>query len=245
MRGDRKQRLLSQMRVIPFNCDQVVRVLIHRCDSFTATVLMGDPSNDVDGCRMSSNKVRPTNSYREEMNMRVLFLVLALVSCVSFTSAQAGHPQNWNSMNAEEQAKWNQAHPNGMSLAEVPVRSGVGDENVIRQLESEWEEALKKGDQATIDRIVAPDCLFVSSTGELSLKPQTDAERRAFVKLIASGTTQMNVRVFGDTAIVIGTNLETSSYRDQDTSGQYRWTDVFLRRNGRWQVVSAHSTRME
>lgn len=123
--------------------------------------------------------------------------------------------------------------------------ANVATENVIRQLEREWEEALKTNDQVTIDKIVAADCLFVGSNGDLSLKAQADAERRAFIKLIASATTQMNIRVFGDTAIVVGTNLETSSYRDQDTSGQYRWTDVFVRRNGRWQVVSAQSTRID
>jgi ketosteroid isomerase-like protein len=75
-------------------------------------------------------------------------------------------------------------------------------------------------------------------------KTQTDADRRNTV-LQASTLTQMNVRIFGNVAIVIGTNLETSRYGGQDTSGQYRWTDVFARRNGRWQVVSAQSTRVE
>src|SRR5438093_5863473 len=106
-----------------------------------------------------------------------------------------------------------------------------GAERTIRQLEHEWEQALLKNDQATIDRIVARDCIFVSSTGELMTKTQADADRRN-TALQASTTTQTIVRVLGEAAIVIGANLETSQYAGQDTSGQYRWTDVFVKRDG-------------
>lgn len=119
-----------------------------------------------------------------------------------------------------------------------------GAETTIRALEQDWNQALVRGDQATIDRIVAADCLFVSSTGELMTKSQADADRRN-TALPASTVTQMNVRIFGESAIVIGTNLETSKYGGQDTSGQYRWTDVLVNRGGRWHVVSAQSTRIE
>jgi uncharacterized protein (TIGR02246 family) len=120
----------------------------------------------------------------------------------------------------------------------------VTAETTIRQLEKDWDAALVRGDQTTIDRIMAEDCLLVSSTGELMTKGQADADRRTHTKISASTITQINVRVFGDTAIVIGTNLETSTYDGHSTSGQYRWTDVFMKRSGRWRVVSAQSTSM-
>jgi ketosteroid isomerase-like protein len=95
-----------------------------------------------------------------------------------------------------------------------------------------------------IDSIVAEDCLFLGSTGEVMTKAQADADRRKGI-LKASTTTQMIVRVFGDVAVVIGANVEQSEYAGQDTSGQYRWTDVFQKRGGQWVVVSAHSTRID
>ena len=49
----------------------------------------------------------------------------------------------------------------------------------------------------------------------------------------------MKVRVFADTAVVIGGHREKSQYEGMDTSGHYRWMDVFVKRNGRWQAVAS------
>ena len=130
-----------------------------------------------------------------------------------------------------------------VNWSQNPLAS-AGDEVVIRQLERDWESALVKNDQTTINRIVAEDCVFVSSTGELMTKAQADADR-ANSTLQFSTTPQMSVRVLGDAAVVVGMNVETSQYVGMNTSGQYRWTDVFVKRNGKWQVVSAQSTRIE
>jgi len=117
-------------------------------------------------------------------------------------------------------------------------------EKAIRLREELWERALQLGQQAIIDGIVAEDCLFVGSTGEVMTKAQADEDRRKGI-LKSSAITQMIVRVYGDVAVVIGANTEQSEYGGQDTSGQYRWTDVFQKRRGQWIVVSAHSTRIE
>ena len=119
------------------------------------------------------------------------------------------------------------------------------EEATIRGLEQRWEQALLRNDQATIDQIVSPDCLFVSSTGELMSKAQVDADRQNTL-LRSSTTTQMIVRFVAPTvAVVVGSDVETSQYAGQDTSGQYRWTDVFQKSNGQWRVVSAQSTRID
>jgi hypothetical protein len=54
----------------------------------------------------------------------------------------------------------------------------------------------------------------------------------------------MKVRIYGNTAIVTGTDTEKSEYHGKDSSGKYLWTDVFVFRNGRWQAVSSQSTRL-
>jgi ketosteroid isomerase-like protein len=122
--------------------------------------------------------------------------------------------------------------------------ASTGDEATIRQLERDWETALMRGDAATINRIVAEDCIFISSTGEKMTKPEADADRTNST-LQLSTTPQMEIRIFGDVAVVVGMNIETSTYGGLSTSGRYRWTDVFVRRKGRWEVVSAQSTHVE
>jgi len=54
----------------------------------------------------------------------------------------------------------------------------------------------------------------------------------------------MKVRVFGNTAVVTGTDTEKSSYKGKDTSGKYVWTDVFVQRNGRWQAAASQSVKV-
>jgi ketosteroid isomerase-like protein len=55
---------------------------------------------------------------------------------------------------------------------------------------------------------------------------------------------EMKVRVFGNTAVVTGTDTEKSSYKGKDTSGKYVWTDVFVQRNGRWQAAASQSVKV-
>ncbi len=46
----------------------------------------------------------------------------------------------------------------------------------------------------------------------------------------------MKVRVFGNSAVVTGSETEKSSYQGKDTSGKSAWTDVWVMRNGKWQA---------
>ncbi len=54
----------------------------------------------------------------------------------------------------------------------------------------------------------------------------------------------MKVQVHGDAAVVTYRSTDKGSYKGNDLSGQYRWTDVFVKRNGRWQAIAGHGTRV-
>ncbi|MGH2549597.1 MAG: DUF4440 domain-containing protein, partial [Thermomicrobiales bacterium] len=47
-------------------------------------------------------------------------------------------------------------------------------------------------------------------------------------------------RVFGDTAVAIGRQTQTSTMQDRDVSGEFRVTHVFARDASSWRLVSAH-----
>ena len=83
---------------------------------------------------------------------------------------------------------------------------------------------------------------FVNSNADGSL-----SERAAFLAAIAKplplkdfACEDVRIRVFGDTAIIHG----RTTYRKPDGQpGAGRYTDVWARRKGSWQAVSAHVTR--
>jgi hypothetical protein len=54
----------------------------------------------------------------------------------------------------------------------------------------------------------------------------------------------MTVRIFGNTAVVTGSDTEKSMENGKDTTGKYVWTDVFVKQNGKWRAVASQSTKL-
>jgi ketosteroid isomerase-like protein len=120
----------------------------------------------------------------------------------------------------------------------------VGVEQALMQMERDWTEAGLKKDAATLDKILADDWVGQGPTG-VATKAETLADLKSGdYKLESQTLGDMKVRVFGDTAVVTGSDDEKSSYKDKDTSGHYTWTDVFVKRQGRWQATASQGTRM-
>jgi hypothetical protein len=53
------------------------------------------------------------------------------------------------------------------------------------------------------------------------------------------------VKVVGSTAIVQGSDTETSTTKGKDSSGKYVWTDVFANRGGKWQAVRSQNAMVK
>jgi ketosteroid isomerase-like protein len=51
-----------------------------------------------------------------------------------------------------------------------------------------------------------------------------------------------SVRILGDTALVIGTQIQETTYQGRDASGQFRVTQVGVRdgADGPWRIVGMH-----
>ena len=116
----------------------------------------------------------------------------------------------------------------------------------ITQLEVQWADAIVRADVAAQDRIEAPDYMFSGPDGELQTRAENDAELTSGASKTASmKIDDLKVRVLGDTAIVHGLETETSTYKGADTSGQYRFTDVFVKRDGAWVAVATHVSQVK
>jgi len=128
--------------------------------------------------------------------------------------------------------------------ADKKGKSGT-DEQIIKQLMQKWADALMKSDHAAIDQIESADWMLTDPEGMLVSKAQAEASLKSgTMKFESFKFDELNVRVYGNTAVVHGLQTRKSSYRGKDTSGQYRSTDVFVKRNGRWQAVAAHVSRV-
>jgi uncharacterized protein (TIGR02246 family) len=118
------------------------------------------------------------------------------------------------------------------------------DELALLQIEHNWADAVLKRDAAALDPILATE--FISHSAETTRnKKQALAQLKSDTVKIESGQlSDMRALVFGDTAVVHGMWTEKSTTSGKDTSGQYRWTDTFVKRDGRWQCVGNYSEKI-
>jgi ketosteroid isomerase-like protein len=118
-------------------------------------------------------------------------------------------------------------------------------EQELTNLENEWGDAVVKVDLPFLDRILAEEITGTDSEGTVWTKAQDLATLKSGDwKCTSAANDDIKVRLYGDTAVVTGRNTNKSQYKGADKSGQYRWTDTFIRRDGRWQCVATHGSKI-
>jgi hypothetical protein len=111
---------------------------------------------------------------------------------------------------------------------------------LLTDLNTGYVRSVQESDTRWFDEHLAPDFLCTNSDGSL-------LDRRAFLEHVAHPATikdlkahDVAVRRFGDTAII---HARTTYTRPDGTAGASRYTDVWVRRGGRWLAVAAQVTR--
>jgi uncharacterized protein (TIGR02246 family) len=134
------------------------------------------------------------------------------------------------------------------SSTPAAVTTPASTENVeqtIRRLENERAQAIVRGDTATLEWIYADDFSNVGSSGAIRNKAQLIEDNKSgALKLESQTLDNVNVRVYGDAAIVTGLATLKGQDKGRDINGQFRFTRVYVKRNGQWQLVAAHNSRV-
>ncbi len=128
------------------------------------------------------------------------------------------------------------------ALAQSKKAAG-GDEAALKAIEEKWEVASVKNDLATLDSILADS--FVSTTAEGHV--QTKAEMIAMLKsgeakFEASDVDELQVRLYGNAAVVMGRWRGKVVEKGQASESVERFTDTFVKQNGQWKCVASHSS---
>ena len=119
-------------------------------------------------------------------------------------------------------------------------------EDSVRAVEMSRRDALLAADTVALSKMIAPDFIEISRLGAV----RTRADN---IRDIASGVLHLtsikydslNVRVYGDVAVLTGIADNTGTMRGFPFSGKIRYTRVFVRRDGRWQAVLMQQTPMQ
>jgi hypothetical protein len=114
----------------------------------------------------------------------------------------------------------------------------------LKQIEAQLAATWKSGECETWGAFLAPEWSVIHITGGVITRPQAlemCQARNPPLESLASD--ELSVRSFGDAAVVTGRTRATTAGEKPETV-TLRFTDVFIRRNGRWQVVASQATRV-
>ena len=118
----------------------------------------------------------------------------------------------------------------------------ISDEQELMRLEQAYNDAQVKRDRATLEHLWADDYMYTHSNGAVMTKAQDiDDTMSGEMAWRAARLDEMKVRRYGDVAVVTG-RLVMEGRAVQYASGPRRFTDIFVRRNGRWQLVGGQTT---
>ena len=118
-------------------------------------------------------------------------------------------------------------------------------EEEVRELDGHRFDVLVRQDFDELERILADDLTYTHSIGWLESKDEYLATVRSRLVYRAIETTEdVNARVYGDTAVTTGRATMKVVSADQPTGLDVRFTCVYVKRNGRWQLVAWHATRL-
>ncbi len=122
--------------------------------------------------------------------------------------------------------------------------SAKAEDELIR-LAHDWDRAMIENDAEAIGRFMAEDWTIVGSDGNVGGKAN-------FLALVKSGalthdvmtSEDIDVRVYGDTAVVTARGVSAGKYQGQAFREVERASSVFVKQDGQWRCVHTHLSRI-
>ena len=127
----------------------------------------------------------------------------------------------------------------------IQFSSGSKSEQELLELERQWVEAYLRRNSLLLSRLWADDFVCMNAFREIKSKAQAIESMESEVTFEHFITFDVHGNVFGDTAVATGRALVKGQYKGEDISGQYRYTNTYAQRQGRWQAIASHIARME
>jgi hypothetical protein len=123
-----------------------------------------------------------------------------------------------------------------------PVQS---DQEILIKLERGWNEAFYRKNVVFIENILADEFIATYDDGSRGDKSRELALALEFDQQVESAVQEdFIVKIYRDTAVVWFTLRLVGTSQGQRLEMLFRYTDVWVVRDGRWQCVSTHSTRV-
>ena len=173
-----------------------------------------------------------------------------IITCTPVTAVITHRNSTTTSVNGHDETSYSRSvHVMEKRAGRWQVVGNAGhplsEANVLLYMENDWNEASKKKDVAWFERNYAADASDVlSRNGMLQTKSEAIASMKTDKTVLESlELSEMSPRVDGNAAIVTG--IIRVRGRDEQSKAfdrRVRFTDTFIKRDGRWQVWASQGT---
>ncbi|MBI3493546.1 MAG: nuclear transport factor 2 family protein [Acidobacteria bacterium] len=114
------------------------------------------------------------------------------------------------------------------------------------QFERKLAEAYLHGDRAFVDGLLADDWTSTDYRGRSWTKPDVLALFEPGGPTFSAMKIDVDhVRRLGDVVVVTGRSVSSGRVQDRDLTIIQRYTDVYVKRDGRWRIVTSHGTQIQ
>ncbi|HJQ71238.1 MAG TPA: nuclear transport factor 2 family protein [Blastocatellia bacterium] len=122
------------------------------------------------------------------------------------------------------------------------LSASVEAEQKVRQINKDWVEALQRGDTATLNRLMAEDCIFsYALDGDDKAQFISDIDAGA-LRVESIKRDNVEVRIYGQTGVLLAYDTTAWQYKGHHMEGYYRIIHVYSEQNGRWQIVAIQAS---
>lgn len=112
------------------------------------------------------------------------------------------------------------------------------------KLNRQWMQAYVEHDAAFLERYLSDDYVSTFPDGKvLDKKGEIAALKSGGVAITDMRPREMTVRIYNNVAVITGQSTIRAKVDGQEASGEYRFTDVWVKQNA-WQAVASQVTRI-
>src|SRR5579871_3292882 len=158
---------------------------------------------------------------------RILLLSLLALALVSNAPAQGIGA----SASDAESAGSSHAQAIARSQSEAEI------EKEILKIEAERDQAREKGDNATLNRILADDYFYIGVRGNVRTKANRLEDYDAgLIKVFSVKKDNFMFKIYGDTVLMTGRETSITQYHGKPNDKPRQFTNVYIKLDGRWRL---------
>jgi uncharacterized protein (TIGR02246 family) len=131
----------------------------------------------------------------------------------------------------------------GLLVATLAITQSTADERELARLEAVWNDAHRSGDADVLAALWADDLVVtVPAMPAMGREELLAFVRSGRMRFSRYETSEVRIRTYGEAAVVSGRLRRTRTLGGVEVDDDWRFTKVYVRRDGVWQVVAWHAS---